>query len=259
MSYNLKNVKYSPLKGQNSLNVSSKYGFRTFYNGVTKRQETGFHNGIDLTNGTHVVAPEDGEVVEVYDKVDGYSEKYSRGNYVILKHREGLYTVYYHLKKGSVLVEKGEKVKRGDELAEVGSTGHATGVHLHYGVKVNSSWVDPSEYLLGRKRLVSDGVADEYVVYKVKQGDTLSEIASKYSVNYKEVAELNGIENSNLIYTGEQIKIPVESKKHVVVKGETLSEIAAKYGLDWKRLYEKNRDIIGNNPDLIRAGMVLRL
>lgn len=261
MSTVLKNVEYSPIKGYTNLRVSSKYGFRTFYNGVTKKYEKGFHNGIDLTTGNIVVAPEDGEVSEVCDKINGYSEKNSRGNYVILKHDDGVYTAYYHLKKDSISVSKGDRVKRGEKLAEVGATGHATGVHLHYGVKIDSSWVNPEDYLLGRKSLVQERseIKDD-VYYTVKAGDSLSEIAEEYGITCEELAKINEIADPDFISVGQKIKVPMPREKtYRVGKGDTLSGIAKKYHTTWEKLYEKNKDRIGDNPDFIRVGLVLRI
>lgn len=256
MSYKLKNIKYNPLKGYDYSNVSSRFGSRTFYNDVTKKYEKGFHNGIDLTTGTIVIAPEDGEVTEVYNGVSGYSEKQSRGNYIVLKHKKDIYTVYYHLKKNSIRVSKGDRVERGALLAEVGATGHATGLHLHYGIKVNTKWVNPEDYLLGKKRLTAENFED-HIIYTVKQGDTLIEIAAKYGIDYKLLAEINGIDNPDLIYAGDKIKLPL--KTIIVEKGDTLSGIAKKYNTTWQKLYEKNKDVIGDDPNLIKVGMVLKI
>lgn len=100
------------------------------------------------------------------------------------------------------------------------------------------------------------------VVYTVVKGDTLSGIASKYGTTYQKLAEYNGISNPNLILVGQKIKIPNSNSSsssitYVVKSGDTLSGIASKYGMNWKDLYNKNKSVIGNNPNLIKPGQVL--
>jgi murein DD-endopeptidase MepM/ murein hydrolase activator NlpD len=74
----------------------------------------------------------------------GYDGK--MGNLVRLDHGYGIETVYGHLAKS--LVKEGQRVKRGDVIALVGSTGLSTGPHLHYMVKVNGQAIDPNKYIL---------------------------------------------------------------------------------------------------------------
>ena len=99
--------------------------------------------------------------------------------------------------------------------------------------------------------------------YIVKKGDTLSKIASKYGMSYQELADYNYIKDPNKIYPGQIIKIPdniqIKPTTYVVKKGDTLIKIAKKYGINWKVLYDKNKDIIGKNPNYIKPGMVLTI
>lgn len=98
-----------------------------------------FHQGIDFAApiGTDIMAPGDGKVTFV-----GWKQGY--GNTVIINHGYGYSTLYGHLYKSVVTV--GQKVKRGDIIALVGSTGKSTGPHLHYEVRVNDRPVDPRNY-----------------------------------------------------------------------------------------------------------------
>ena len=99
--------------------------------------------------------------------------------------------------------------------------------------------------------------------YVVKKGDTLSGIASKYGTTYQKLASYNSIPDPNKIYPGQIIRIPnakendINPTTYVVKKGDTLSEIAEKYGVNWKTLYNKNKNVIGDNPNLIKPGQIL--
>lgn len=101
--------------------------------------------------------------------------------------------------------------------------------------------------------------------YVVKKNDTLSGIASKYKTSYQRLANYNNITNFNKIYVGQIIKIPnlnndnINPTSYVVKKGDTLDAIAKKYKVSWKKIYEKNKKIIGKNPNIIRPGQVLTI
>jgi len=100
------------------------------------------HKGIDIPAplGTTIVAAESGTVL-VAAWVSGY------GNTVVLDHGGGLWTWYGHIRNGGIKVNEGDTVKRGDKIAEVGSTGDSTGNHLHFEVRVKREAVDPLPYL----------------------------------------------------------------------------------------------------------------
>lgn len=134
----------------NNLRVTSGYGNRQYtYQGKLIKD---FHNGIDLVGGSEIVATADGEVVSTCNK----GEQYGTACYVRIKHSNGLNTLYYHLKSGSVLVKKGDKVVKGQVIGTMGATGQATGVHLHYQIDKGSSAtaIDPTEYVLKGKEVV---------------------------------------------------------------------------------------------------------
>jgi len=94
------------------------------------------HAGVDLAarRGAPVVAPAAGTVADVGDYV-------LTGHTVLLDHGQGLFTAYFHL--DSALVQKGDVVRAGRTIGQVGATGLATGPHLHYGVYVHGRDVDP--------------------------------------------------------------------------------------------------------------------
>src|SRR5688500_4274323 len=104
-------------------------------------EKPAWHDGLDIGAAANapVQAPAQGRVTSV-----GFDSKL--GNTVKLDHGFGIETLYGHLAKA--LVKEGQRVKRGDVVGLVGSTGLATGPHLHYMVKVNGQTFDPTKYIL---------------------------------------------------------------------------------------------------------------
>lgn len=116
--------------------ISSDYGNRMH----PILQVEKFHNGVDMAapNGTPVVAAYDGNVVAA-----DYNS--SMGNYVMIDHGDGLYTIYMHC--SSLYVAAGTSVSKGESIGAVGSTGRSTGPHLHFSVRLNGNYVNPWNYL----------------------------------------------------------------------------------------------------------------
>jgi murein DD-endopeptidase MepM/ murein hydrolase activator NlpD len=109
--------------------ISSKYGARW---GTT-------HRGIDITSSDKKIKAADN------GKVSFAGTQSSYGNVVIIDHGNGYETVYAHLKSYSV--KKGDVVQKGDQIGIMGSTGHSTGVHLHFEVRKNGKHQNPLSYL----------------------------------------------------------------------------------------------------------------
>ena len=125
-----------PLNNKNLKHAPSGYGWRT--HPIYKTQE--FHPGMDFTaeQGTPIYATGDG-VVEVADaNAQGY------GNHVVINHGFGYQTLYGHMSK--IATTTGKKVKRGDLIGYVGSTGLSTGPHVHYEVIKNGEKVNPINF-----------------------------------------------------------------------------------------------------------------
>jgi murein DD-endopeptidase MepM/ murein hydrolase activator NlpD len=117
--------------------VTSGFGFRTNpFTGLTQ-----MHEGLDIANriGNPVIAPADGIVSDT-----GKDSAY--GNFIAISHGFGINSRFLHLSK--ILVRPGQRVKRGDKIAEVGTTGKSTGPHLHYEVRVNGIPVNPVRYIV---------------------------------------------------------------------------------------------------------------
>lgn len=94
--------------------------------------------------------------------------------------------------------------------------------------------------------------------HTVQSGETLSGIAAKYGTTYQSLATINGIDNPNLIYAGQVLKLTgsAESKTYTVKSGDTLSGIASKYGTTYQRLAQINGI---SNPNVIYPGQVLKI
>lgn len=116
--------------------ISDDYGNRT--HPILKVPQ--FHNGVDMAapGGSPILAAYDGTVVAA-----DYSG--SMGNYIMIDHGDGLYTIYMHA--SALYVSKGAEVTKGQKIAAVGTTGRSTGNHLHFSVRLNGSYVSPWNYL----------------------------------------------------------------------------------------------------------------
>ncbi len=113
--------------------LTSGFGYRSDpFTGVRR-----FHYGIDLANslGTPIMAAMDGVVVDVENRPAGY------GKYIVIRHSRGYQTLYGHL--SSINVREGQRVKQGQRIGLMGSTGRSTGPHLHFSIYQNNRPVDP--------------------------------------------------------------------------------------------------------------------
>ena len=113
---------------------------------ITYKYNKGVHNGIDLTGAGHtldsIVAHSDGTVVGVVNNCNRNTSKTGEriyGNYVKIKHDNGMYTLYAHMVCGSIKVNVGDRVSKGQILGSMGNTGYSFGAHLHFEVRVLSS------------------------------------------------------------------------------------------------------------------------
>ena len=103
------------------------------------------HNGIDTcrwagTHGADIISVKSGTVEEAnWGWGGGY------GNYVVVNHGEGVLTYYAHL--SNITVSVGQSVRQGDVIGQAGNTGYSFGAHLHFGLMINGSWVNPVNYL----------------------------------------------------------------------------------------------------------------
>jgi murein DD-endopeptidase MepM/ murein hydrolase activator NlpD len=186
------------------------------------------HNGIDLKVyvGDTIVAVFDGKVRIVNTERRGY------GNYVVIRHNNGLETIYGHLSKQ--LVEENQEVKAGEVIGLGGNTGRSTGSHLHFetrflGIAINpanlfnfqeedivadtyvfTKYTSSDKNILSRAKVkTNDGNNDNYKVihyYKVKKGDTLSHIALVNGIPLSQLCKMNRITLKTTIRPGQVLR-----------------------------------------------------
>ena len=220
-----------PLEG--TMRVTSNYGYRARY-----RRE---HKGIDLAlrTGDDVRAAFDGKV-----RIRGY-ERGGYGNYIVIRHPNGLETVYGHMSR--CIAQEGQIVKAGEVIGKGGSTGRSTGPHLHFetrflGIDINPALIidfsvgaPQSDYYTfvaprGYKTYAyEDGAAQSKAgsdakykakankksrasashtprIYRVKKGDTLSRIAKKTGVSVSHLCKANNMSSRATLRPGQALK-----------------------------------------------------
>jgi murein DD-endopeptidase MepM/ murein hydrolase activator NlpD len=197
-----------PVEGK----VTSNYG---------KRRRR-FHYGTDikLQTGDTVRAAFDGKVrVKKYEK-RGY------GYYMVLRHPNGLETIYGHLSQ--FLVEEGENVTAGQAIALGGNTGRSTGSHLHFEFRFLGHAINPGEiidfeqfctkdeiYIYEKGKSELPDASSKYAAkgkgkikyYRIKKGDTLSSIARKTGVSVNRLCKLNKIKTATTLRVGRSIRL----------------------------------------------------
>ncbi|SHH63710.1 LysM domain-containing protein [Fibrobacter sp. UWH9] len=187
-----------------SRRIASPYGIRTYrmHRGV----DLGLCHGEDRT----IVAAFPGKVKLVRNQ--GRRKGY--GKYVIIDHGNGLTTLYAHLASWKVNI--GDELQAGDTVGIGGNTGRSFGAHLHFEMKYNGVYIDPTTvfnfqegtYLAATTEIDQaqiQGVEDEYQkelakhrYYKVRRGDCLGKIARRYGISVGKLKRLNGLKSNNI-------------------------------------------------------------
>lgn len=186
--------------------VTSPYGWR----------RNRMHKGIDLKVqvGDSIRSAWGGQVRIVGWDPRGY------GYFVLVRHDNGLETVYGHLSRP--LVDEYERVPAGYVLGLGGNTGRSTGSHLHWEIRYIGEAINPAnvvdfttgtlkneqEYVIGikaMKQAKAEAAAMKY--HKVRQGDTLSGIAKKYGTSVKALCRLNNIKETKILQIGQKIRV----------------------------------------------------
>lgn len=188
--------------------VTSHYGPRRYR----------FHFGIDLSVnvGDTVKAAFSGKVRIIDYEGRGY------GNYLVIRHENGLETVYGHL--SAVLVNLNQKVHAGELIAYGGNTGHSTGPHLHFETRYlgnainpasiidfNTGLVNEKSYLLTKKKSFYYQRVPKFVTatkyYTVRKGDNLGEIAARNGTSVKALQRINRLKSSTKLQQGQKIRV----------------------------------------------------
>jgi murein DD-endopeptidase MepM/ murein hydrolase activator NlpD len=188
-----------PFKGT----LTSAYGWR----------DSAFHRGIDidLTRGDTVRCAFSG-MVRFAGRGGGY------GNVVIVRHYNGLETVYAHLSR--IKVKPGDIVISGQLLGLGGTTGHSTGTHLHFEMRFRGVAINPAFLVdLASQQLISARVmlvrtkqgygvrADDQEYHTVARGDNLSKISQHYGISVKQLRAWNGWSGSVRLKAGQQVRV----------------------------------------------------
>ena len=191
-----------PMKGYcmptDSTYITDKFGYRP----RRGRQ----HMGIDIRikTGDTIRAAFDGKV-----RISRY-ERRGYGHYLVIRHPNGLETLYGHLSKK--LVGENDIVHAGDPIGLGGNTGRSTGPHLHFETRILGNAINPA-YMFDfpHQRAETDYYVYQKntraVFYKVKSGDTLSGIALKNETSVSNICKLNGITSKTVIKPGQTLRV----------------------------------------------------
>lgn len=191
------------------LKVTSKYGPR-------RRR---MHKGIDLKVqiGDTIRAAFDGKI-----RIRNF-ERRGYGNYLVIRHPNGLETIYGHLSKS--LVDVNQIVRAGEPIALGGNTGRSTGSHLHFETRFLGQAINPSEIIdfesgtphqdmyvfrnmkiNGRNSNIYTSSNNQMAYHRVKSGDTLGKIARIYGTTVGELCRLNGLKPTSTLRLGQAIR-----------------------------------------------------
>lgn len=215
------------------IRVTSKYGPR-------RRR---MHKGVDLKVqiGDTIRAAFDGKV-----RIKNF-ERRGYGYYLVVRHPNGLETVYGHLSK--FLVGVNDIVHAGDPIALGGNTGRSTGSHLHFETRFLGQALNPADIIdfescaphqdqyvfhnvkiNGRKSNIYTSISNEQMVYhRVKSGDTLGKIARMYGTTVNELCRLNGLKGTSMLRIGQSIRCSagVETAAKATPKAQTQKKSTA--------------------------------
>lgn len=182
--------------------LTSDFGFRRYRH----------HYGVDIKVqvGDTILSSFDGMV-----RICKYSRSY--GNYVVVRHYNGLETIYAHLSKS--LVSLNQVVKAGEPLGLGGNTGRSTGPHLHYEVRYLGQCINPHDIIDFNNYAIKSDVLNlsashfAYLIeiqkiryHVVRRGDTLGRIALKYGTTVSRLCKLNKIKKTKLLRIGQRLR-----------------------------------------------------
>ena len=215
--------------------ITSNYGYRKRF----RRQ----HKGIDINAypGDTIRAAFDGKVRVVDFQAGGY------GNVVVIRHPNGLETVYGHLSRH--LTKQGATLKAGDPIGLAGSTGRSTGTHLHFETRLLGEYIDPAKLF----DFGAQDVTGDFYVFKGRGRGTVMgkhEAGSEVAVN-EEVSYISSESEAAKAQAQKDARVRI----HKVKKGETLYSIARQHGINLKALCRMNG--LKTNSK-VRVGQILK-
>lgn len=203
------------------------------------------HKGIDLKVyiGDTIRSAFSGKVRMVKYERGGY------GKYIVIRHSNGLETIYGHLSKQ--LVEENQVVRAGEVIGLGGNTGRSTGSHLHFETRLCGVALNPAILFDFRAQ---DVVADSYLFRKntyMAESSEANRLRGKIGNGSYTREEVQG----EMAYGSETEQVAEEKQYHKVAKGETLSAIAKKRGVSVSSLCKLNRI---SKRTRLRPGQILR-
>ncbi|WP_224998923.1 peptidoglycan DD-metalloendopeptidase family protein [Cesiribacter sp. SM1] len=187
-----------------NIRVTSNFGYRS----------PRWHYGTDigLNTGDSVRSVFDGIVRIRKNDPSGY------GLYIVVRHKNGLETLYGHLSKQ--ILNVGDEVKAGQVIGLGGSTGRSSGPHLHFETRYMGSALNPGDvYDFNRNALKSETImissanfsylaeTQKVVYHRVRSGDTLSRISRKYGVSVSQLRRMNRMGKSSLLRVGQRLRV----------------------------------------------------
>lgn len=229
------------------IKVTSKYGPR-------RRR---MHRGIDLKVqiGDTIRAAFDGKV-----RIKSF-ERRGYGYYLVVRHPNGLETVYGHLSK--FIVDENDIVRAGQPIALGGNTGRSTGSHLHFETRFLGQAINPADIIdfvngvphqdmyvfrnvkiNGRKSNIYTSTNDQLVYHKVKSGDSLGKIARKYGTTVNELCRLNGIKSTTVLRIGQSLRCNAG-----VEAATTTTKAASKPAVKKTTTVEATKAAVASLPD----------
>ena len=239
-SYTINCSSFSMPIDNEEIKITSKYGPR-------RRR---MHRGTDLKVqiGDTIRASFDGKV-----RIKSF-ERRGYGHYLVLRHPNGLETVYGHL--SAFLVNENQIVRAGEAIALGGNTGRSTGSHLHFETRFLGKDINPEEIIdfkngtphkdeyvfhnikiNGKKSNIYSTSADAIAVHRIRKGETLGHVAAKYGTTVAELCKLNGISKTSTLSIGQPIRfrskqVSVEATPNAIK--QTASDKNAEPGSDKK-------------------------
>lgn len=182
-----------------STRITDKYGYRP--------RRANVHYGLDVKvlTGDTIRAAFDGKV-----RISRY-ERRGYGHYLVIRHPNGLETIYAHLSKK--LVKENQIVRAGEPIGLGGNTGRSTGSHLHFETRILGKPINPAfMFDFPNQRAETDVYVyrkadNKEVYYKVRSGDTLTRIAARNETTVSSICKLNGISRNTILRVGQTLRV----------------------------------------------------